>query len=423
MPGPTVKVWRREDQSAPSLCRPLGHEARGLLLAVEAHDVLILERAFSLAEKGRGCTSPNPVVGAVIVGDGKVLGEGYHAGPGRDHAEVAAIKDAIGRAENGSVEEGPLDFDAARAVCAGTTLYVTLEPCCTYGRTPPCTSALIGAGFSRVVVGAIDPTPAVNGRGMQILREAGVSVDLADGELGKRVKRQNEGLRKRVATGLPFVTYKYAMTLDGRLATDAGDSRWISSPESRALVHQWRAWSDAVVVGAGTVRADDPRLTAREVECHRQPLRVVVGGAATLVRDRALVRSVAESPVLVVARSDLEEDRRDQLRSWGLDVVTAGAAKDGFLEPRAVAELLAERGVQTVLLEGGRHLAGSWWTAGLIDKVAAFVCAKVAPGSEHRGALSTQGPTLMGHATALREVEVRQIGPDVLMTGYTGEVY
>ena len=384
----------------------------------------MLERAFSLAEKGRGCTSPNPVVGAVIVRDAKVLGEGYHVGPGRDHAEIAAIRDALRRVEQSSgAGEAPLDFEAARAVCAGTTIYVTVEPCCTYGRTPPCTSALIAARFSRVVVGAIDPTPAVNGRGIDMLREAGIAVDLADGELGSRMKRQNDGLRKLVATGLPFVTYKYAMTADGRLATDTGDARWISSPASRALVHQWRAWRDAVVVGAGTARADDPQLTAREVECRRQPLRVVVGGSAALTRESALVRSLSAGPVLVVAGSDLGDNRRSELRSWGLEVATAGPSVGGCLEPQAVAALLAERGVQTVLLEGGRRLAGSWWAAGLIDKVAAFICPKLAPGIEHRGALLAPGPALMDQAVALGEVEVRQVGPDVLMTGYTGDVY
>ncbi len=237
------------------------------------------------------------------------------------------------------------------------------------------------------------------------------------------MKRQNDGLRKVVATGMPFVTYKFAMTVDGRLATDTGDARWISSPESRALVHQWRAWHDAVVVGAGTARADDPQLTAREVECRRQPLRVVVGGSATLTRESALVRSLAAGPVLVVAGSDLGDDRRAELRSWGVEVATAGRSEDGFLEPRAAAALLAERGVQTVLLEGGRRLAGSWWAAGVIDKVAAFICPKLAPGIEHRGALLAPGPALMDEAAALREVEVRQVGTDVLMTGYTGDVY
>jgi len=176
------------------------------------------------------------------------------------------------------------------------------------------------------------------------------------------------------------------------------------------------------VVGAGTAEADDPRLTAREVECHRQPLRVVVG-SATLTPESALVRSLAAGPVLVVAGNDLGDDRRAELRSWGVEVATAGRSGDGLLEPHAVAALLAERGVQTVLLEGGRRLAGSWWAAGVIDKVAAFICPKLAPGTEHRSALLAPGPALMDQAASLREVEVRQVGTDVLMTGYTGDVY
>jgi diaminohydroxyphosphoribosylaminopyrimidine deaminase/5-amino-6-(5-phosphoribosylamino)uracil reductase len=391
-------------------------------LAVEAHDVLMLERAFSLAEKGRGCTSPNPVVGAVIARDAHVIGEGHHVGPGRDHAEVAAIKDAMRRTGGAAAPEAVLDAAAARAACEGATIYATLEPCCTYGRTPPCTAALIAAGFSRVVVGAVDPTPAVNGRGIAILREAGVMVEVAEGDLGRRMKRQNDGLRKIMATGLPFVTYKYAMTADGRVATDAGDSRWISSPESRALVHQWRSWSDAVMVGAGTARADDPRLTAREVDCHRQPLRVVVGRADSLGSGSALLRSASEGPVLVVG-GGASESRGAAAQTAGLEVVSVTCGPDGQPEPRAVAELLAGRGVQSVLLEGGRRLAGAWWSAGLIDKIACFACPKLAPGNEHRGALEASGPPLMGEALVLREVEVRQCGPDVLMTGYTGDVY
>jgi diaminohydroxyphosphoribosylaminopyrimidine deaminase/5-amino-6-(5-phosphoribosylamino)uracil reductase len=393
-------------------------------LALDAHDVLMLERASSLAEKGRGCTSPNPVVGAVIASEGRVLGEGYHAGPGRDHAEIVAIKDAVRRAEESKgASEGPFDAERARSVCARGTIYVTLEPCCTYGRTPPCTSALIAAGFSRVVVGAVDPTPAVNGRGLEILRGAGLTVEVAQGELGRRMKRQNDGMRKVIATGLPFVTYKYAMTIDGRLATDAGHSRWISSRESRELVHQWRAWSDAVVVGAGTARADDPQLTAREVECHRQPLRVVVGGGDALTRESALVRSLDEGPVMAVVGTAVGENRRAELSSWGLEVVAIGQREDGLLDPRTVARILAEREAQTVLLEGGRHLAGSWWEAGLIDRLAAFICPKVAPGIEHRGALCAPDRPLMDQAVGLREVEVRKSGPDILVTGYTGDVY
>jgi diaminohydroxyphosphoribosylaminopyrimidine deaminase / 5-amino-6-(5-phosphoribosylamino)uracil reductase len=382
----------------------------------------MLERAFSLAEKGRGRTTPNPVVGAVIVGQGGVRGEGYHAGPWRDHAEIAAIKDAMRRAGLHVGDESP-DLELARKVCAGTTMYVTLEPCCTFGRTPPCTTTLVAAGFNRVVVGVIDPTPAVNGRGIEILRHAGLAVELAEGGVAQRMKRQNDGPRKILATGMPFVTYKYAMTLDGRLSTDSGDSRWISAPESRALVHQWRAWSDAVLIGAGTQQADDPRLTARDVPCERQPLRVVVGLPETLSPRSALVRTAAEGPVLCLTGDEVSRARLAEVESWGVEVAVLSDRRDGLVDPVTVVSLLAERGVQTVLLEGGRRLAGSWWQAGLVDRVAAFICPRIAPGVQSRGALSTSGPTRMEEARALREVEMRTVGPDTLVTGYTGDAF
>ncbi len=387
-------------------------------------DIAYLERAIDLADRARGCTSPNPVVGAVIARGAEILGEGYHVGPGQDHAEIVAIKDALRRA--GAPAEAVTGRRAGvdcRNVCAGTTLYVTLEPCCTYGRTPPCTEALVAAGFDRVVVGAIDPSPEVNGRGLDLLREVGIQVDLAGGSLALRVKRQNNGQRKAAMTGLPFVTYKYAMTTDGRIATDSGDSKWISSAESRALVYQWRAWSDAVVVGAGTMLADDPRLTAREVECRRQPLRVVIDQVLGLSRHSALVQSVGEGPVLAVCGEEVPKARRAEVESWGVDTVTVAVAKEGRLDPLAVGRRLVERGAQSVFLEGGPRLAGAWWAAGLIDKVAAFVCPLIVSGWEVRGPLRGDGAVRMEDVTRLREVEVQQVGPDVLLSGYTGEPF
>ena len=250
-----------------------------------------------------------------------------------------------------------------------------------------------------------------------------MQVDLAEAGLALRIKRQNNGLRKAIATGLPFVTYKYAMTLDGRVATDSGDSRWISSPESRALVHQWRAWSDAVVVGAGTLATDDPRLTARGVACHSQPLRVAVDGALRLDRQTALVQTAGEGPVLAVCGTDVAETRRAEVESWGVETAVAGRGAGGALDPLEVAGVLASRGVQTVLLEGGPHLAGAWWTAGLIDKVTAFVCPRILSGADNRGPLQGFGPLGIDGATPLREVEVQTIGLDVLISGYTGEVF
>lgn len=377
---------------------------------------------MNLAETSRGCTSPNPLVGALVVADGRILGEGHHVRPGCDHAEIAAMKDAVVRA--GAGEGMGRDWlEAARKICRGATMYVTLEPCCTYGRTPPCTDALIAAEFARVVVGAIDPSPGVNGRGMELLRAAGIRVDLADGLLALRFKRQNSGLRKWVATGLPFVTYKYAMTLDGRIATDSGDSRWISSPESRALVHQWRAWSDAVVVGAGTVLADDPLLTVRDAPCERQPLRVVVDRDLRLRHGSRLAQTADQAPVLAVCSAGVAATRRAEVESWGVEVAVVNWENDASGYPVEVCRFLGERGIQTVLLEGGARLAGACWSAGIIDRLAAFICPRVVSGVENRASLIGPGVLCMNDALGLREVEVQRIGPDVLMSGYVGEAY
>lgn len=386
-------------------------------------DTIFMERALALAEKGQGQASPNPLVGAVIVSGDRIVGEGYHAGPWRDHAEIDAMKDALRRA--GGLEGEPGDGPAPLSgeELAGTTMYVTLEPCCTYGRTPPCTSALIAAGFGRVVVGAVDPSPEVNGRGLERLREAGIQVDLAEGELARRLKRQNNGLRKSVATGLPFVTYKYAMTLDGRVATDTGDSRWISGPESRELVHRWRAWSDAVLVGTGTLRRDDPSLTARAVACQRQPLRVAIDPELSITGEAALVKTAGEGPVLLICGPEVTAARRAEVEAWGLE--TAVTTRDGVgrLGPEAVARLLAARGVQTVLMEGGPRLAGSWWAAGLIDKVATFVCPQVVSGLENHAPLIGAGSQAITDCVPLREIEVERIGSDVLISGYSKEPF
>lgn len=394
-------------------------------MALSEQDCRYLERAMDLAERARGCTSPNPLVGAVIVSGGRIIGEGYHEGPWRDHAEIAAIKDALRRSGLGeeAVAEGYFPAETCRELCGGTSMFVTLEPCSTYGRTPPCAPALVAAGFARVVVGALDPTPAVDGRGVGHLREAGVRVDLAEGDLVRRVKRQNDAMRKAVSTGLPFVTYKYAMTLDGRVAADSGDSRWISSDESRALVHRWRSWSDAVVVGAGTVARDDPTLTARGVGCGRQPLRVVVGAGLALRPDSALVRSLQEGPVLVICGPETAAERRNEVESWGIETAMVPVGPDGGLDPCEVGLLLAARGAQAVLLEGGPRLAGAWWRAGLIDKVAAFVSPRMVPGAVNRSPLQGAGPHTIAEGAVLREVEVREVGPDVLVSGYTGEAF
>src|SRR6266576_1635302 len=308
-----------------------------------------LERALDLAERGRGTTQPNPVVGAVLVRDGEVVGEGWHQRKGEPHAEVNAIAAAGNRAR-------------------GATLYVTLEPCAHVGATPPCAQAVIDAGVAKVVVGALDPSRDAAG-GLERLREAGVEAELADGELGFRARQQNEAWLTWVTKRRPFVTYKAAMTLDGRLTLP--ESRWISGEESRRLVHELRAESDAVAVGMGTVRADDPQLTARDVGAVRQPRRLVFGSGP----------------------SELEA------RSGPLGVELAA---------------LAEEGVQSLLLEGGPTLAASFLREGYVDKLMLFVAPFVA-GAGMQFAPELEEPVRLTRMTSER------VGDDLLLTGYVRE--
>jgi diaminohydroxyphosphoribosylaminopyrimidine deaminase / 5-amino-6-(5-phosphoribosylamino)uracil reductase len=313
-----------------------------------------LERALELAERGRGTTAPNPIVGAVVVRDGEVVGEGWHERAGGPHAEVVALGEAGERAR-------------------GATLYVTLEPCAHHGRTGPCAEAVIAAGVARVVAAVGDADPRTAGRGFERLRSAGVEVELGGGELQWRARVQNEGFRVAVAEGRPFVTYKAAVTLDGRVTVPG--SRWVTGDESRRRVHELRAASDAVAVGMGTVRADSPRLDAREVGAERQPRRLAFG----------------QGPL--PAGSELE------LRTGPL-----------ANELRA----LAAEGVQTLLLEGGPTLATAFLRAGLIDKLFLFVAPRLS-GSGPRFLDDLEGPIELLHMTS------EPVGGDVLVTAYLRE--
>ncbi|MGI8462115.1 MAG: bifunctional diaminohydroxyphosphoribosylaminopyrimidine deaminase/5-amino-6-(5-phosphoribosylamino)uracil reductase RibD, partial [Solirubrobacterales bacterium] len=258
-------------------------------------DRAYMRRALELAERGRGAVSPNPLVGAVIVREGEVLGEGWHAELGGPHAEVAAISDASIRG----------------ADLSGSTMYVTLEPCAHQGRTPPCTEAILATGIARVVIASEDPTEKTSGRGPGILRDEGREVVFADGDEASAARLLNQPFRKHSRTGLPLVTLKSAVSLDGRVATRSGDSKWISGAESRALVHRWRAESDAVAVGIGTALADDPVLTARDFDPPpaRQPARVVFDSSARLPLDSKLIASIDEAPLFIVVGADAPADR------------------------------------------------------------------------------------------------------------------
>ena len=312
-----------------------------------------LERASELAENGRGTTHPNPIVGAVVVSGDEIVGEGWHERKGGPHAEVVALEAAGERAR-------------------GATVYVTLEPCAHHGVTPPCVDALLAAGVARVVAGQLDPDPE-HGGGLEKLRAAGVAVELADGELAFRCRQQVEEWRTWVTSGRPFVTYKVAITLDGRVRVP--DERWVTGEASRKLVHVLRAQSDAVAVGMGTVRWDNPRLDARDVQVSRQPRRIAFGRGP------------------LPAGSELE------LVSGPLRQELGSLAADG---------------VQSLLLEGGPTLAAAFLEQGLVDKLLVFVAPTLA--GEGQGMLAGL-PASVG----LARLQARSVGDDVLLQAYVRE--
>jgi diaminohydroxyphosphoribosylaminopyrimidine deaminase / 5-amino-6-(5-phosphoribosylamino)uracil reductase len=359
-------------------------------------DIEHLEKTVELASRARGRTSPNPLVGAVVVKAGRRIGEGFHEAPGHPHAERAALDQCA---------EDP----------AGATLYVSLEPCCHHGRTPPCTDAIVAARIARVVVASDDPTPKASGRGLGILRDEGISVELHDGDVGVAARLINQPFRKHARTGRPQVVLKSAMTLDGKVATRTGDSQWISGEASRARAHRWRAESDAVAVGIGTALHDDPQLTARIEGVARQPARVVFDSEARLPPDSKLVRSSRDVPVILVCSRAASRTAVQALENAGVDVIVASGANEGARVANALDEL-GSRDVQSLLLEGGPHLAGAFLEAGEIDEARMFVAPLMAGGREARTAVEGLGVGEIGAAPHALAVDVERIDEDVLIT-------
>jgi diaminohydroxyphosphoribosylaminopyrimidine deaminase / 5-amino-6-(5-phosphoribosylamino)uracil reductase len=359
-------------------------------------DLIHLTRAIALAEKGRGRVSPNPMVGAVVVRDGRVLGEGFHAAYGEAHAERAALT---------ACAEDP----------RGGTLYVSLEPCCHHGRTPPCTDAIVEAGIRRVVVASDDPTEKASGRGLGILRDEGIEVAVADGEPAMRARLLNQAFRKHARTGRPHVLFKSAMTLDGKVATRTGDSKWISGEPARLIAHRWRAERDAVVVGIGTALADDPRLDARIPDVHRQPRRVVFDSEGRLPLDSQLVRGAPRLPLTVVVGRAASRLRTDALEAAGAEVIVA----TGENEParvRSALDHLGAAGVTSLLLEGGPKLAGAFLDAGELDELRLFIAPVLLGGSNARDPLEGEGVERIAEATRALALDVERIAGDVLIS-------
>jgi diaminohydroxyphosphoribosylaminopyrimidine deaminase / 5-amino-6-(5-phosphoribosylamino)uracil reductase len=357
-----------------------------------------LRRALELAEGGRGRVSPNPMAGAVLVRDGEVIGEGFHAALGELHAERAAIEQARARGED------PSD----------STIYVTLEPCAHTGRQPPCTEAILEAGISRVVYASEDPTEKASGRGPGMLRDGGVEVELATGPEATAARLLNQPFRKRARTGRPLITYKAAMSLDGRVASPTGDSRWISSTESRELVHRWRSQCDAVAVGIGTALADDPLLTARLDEDSDQPARVVFDSQARLPVDSALVNSVDEAPLIVICAPEAPSAKRDALERAGAEVIAApGRSPRARLE--AALDELGRHEIQDLLLEGGPTLAGALFDADEIDELRLFIAPVVVGAAQARAVLEGEGVSRIAEGTHPLATSSEQVGEDILI--------
>ncbi len=358
-------------------------------------DARHLMRAIELAARARGQTSPNPMVGAVVVKDGRVIGEGITQPPGEDHAEVIAL-------------------EAAAGSTAGATMYVSLEPCCHQGRTPPCTDAILSAGIARVVIASDDPTPKAAGRGPGILRDEGVKVEFVDGQIGEAARLLNQPFRKHARTGRPLVIFKSAMTLDGKVASRTGDSQWISGEASRARAHRWRAESDAVAVGIGTALVDDPRLTARIEGVASQPRHVVFDSEARLPLDSKLVQGVAEVPLIVVCSRAAARTSVQALEAAGVDVITATGENEAARVEDALDELGA-REIQSLLLEGGPHLAGAFLEAGEIDEVRMFVAPLILGGAKARTAVEGIGVGDIAAGTRALALETERIEDDVLI--------
>ncbi len=356
-----------------------------------------MERAVQLAQAVAGSTSPNPAVGAVLVKDGSVIGEGATRPPGQDHAEIVALKQASENAR-------------------GATFYVTLEPCCTWGRTPPCTQAIIAAEVAEVHFAVIDPNPDVSGNGQKELEAAGIRVVL---EETHNAEELYESFAKHISTGTPFVTVKYAMTLDGKIATHTGDSKWVTGPESRGFVQQMRRTCDAILVGVNTALTDDPYLTSRDDNgnpMERQPLRVVLDSVCHTPVGAAMFSQPGST---LIATTEAAPDARvEALEQAGAEVVVLPSGDDRRVDLWALLDHLGSRGVVNLMVEGGGSVHGALFDAGLVDKVYAFVAPMIIGGETSLSPVEGFGVSVMANAWHLAETRTEQIGLDWLIIGY-----
>ena len=363
-------------------------------------DVDYMARALELARKARGSTGTNPAVGAVIVREGRVVGEGFTQPPGQAHAEIVALRHAGEQAR-------------------GATMYVTLEPCCHHGRTPPCVDALIAAGIAEVHMATLDPNPLVSGGGKLALERAGIITVV--GEHEAEARRSMEAWLTYITRGRPLVIAKYAMSLDGKIATPTGESRWITGPRAREWVHRLRSEVDAIMVGVNTVVVDDPQLTARDEAGRllpRQPLRLVVDSTARVPLSSQVISGGLPATTAVIVGPKADPERVARIRALGNSVISV-PERDGRVDlAAALTGLAAEWDVTSVLVEGGGALLGSLFDLGLVDKVVAFVAPILIGGAEAPGPVGGRGVESIRSAVRLRDVSWERLGDDLMVTGY-----
>ncbi|MFW6284725.1 MAG: bifunctional diaminohydroxyphosphoribosylaminopyrimidine deaminase/5-amino-6-(5-phosphoribosylamino)uracil reductase RibD [Desulfosalsimonas sp.] len=355
-----------------------------------------MKTALELAEKGAGCTSPNPMVGAVIVHDGQIIGRGWHEKAGGPHAEVNAIADAGNRAR-------------------GATMYVTLEPCNHQGRTPPCTKAILEAGISRVVCAMADPNPEVAGGGARFLADRGI--DVTTGICETQARRLNEFFIHYIQTRRPFVVLKSAATLDGKIATRTGDSKWVTGPAARARVHQMRNCCDAILVGVNTVTADDPSLTTRlENTTGRDAVRVILDTRLSMPGTAKMLSQKSSAPTVIAASENADPQKAAGLEKAGARILSL-PEKNDRVDLEALMEKLGQMNITSLLVEGGGRVAASFLQNRLVDKICFFYAPKIL-GGDGMGICSGPGPQMMSSAICITDMEIEQIGDDILIQGY-----
>lgn len=363
-----------------------------------------MRRAIKLAKKGSGHVNPNPLVGAVIVRDGEIIGEGYHECYGQLHAERNAIANAKKRGN--SLE--------------GSTIYVTLEPCCHYGKTPPCTEAIIEEKIARVVVGSDDPNPLVSGKGFQMLREKGIEV--IPHFLKEECDAMNHVFFHYIRTGTPYVAMKYAMTMDGKIACYTGDSKWVTGEESRAHVQTLRNHYKGIMAGIGTVLADDPMLNCR-IEGGRDPIRIIADSHLRIPMDSQLVRTAGQQPLIVACLPDADEEKAAQLQEKGVEVlrIPGVTTEDITEEQKEVISLpvlmkeLGARKIDGILLEGGGQLNESALQAGIVDRIYCYIAPKIFGGAQAKTPVEGQGLTRAADAWQFKRIGMQEFGQDILL--------